>query len=304
MTVRRRKASVPVSVLTPSYNYAWAIRDCIESVRSQRDPVEHVIVDDASSDETGMLIEEYEEPIVVLRNETNRGQASTLNRALSHARGEWVCWLPADDLLLPGAVELLDSVSRAYPDVDVVYGDTVFVDRDGSIVRLLPQHPFSERVLRWYGTFLTPGSTFVRRSILDVDAWDASLRQLLDWDLWLRLASEGHRFRYVSWPVSAFRRHPAQLSSNIAESDRAEWRIIRARYGMHDGWLRPLAVATGHLEHAARKLLAGSYWRQWSVRSELRGRSLRWYAEDEGMDTYRHLREMYHRDVERTSWQR
>lgn len=291
-----------ISVLTPSYNYGHVVVDCIRSVQSQQPEAEHVIVDDASDDDSVARIRASGASVRLRTLEANQGQAATLNLALAEASGDWVCWLPADDFLLPTATGSLRRTLANSPEADVVYGDTVFVDDEGAIRRLLPQHGFSSRVLRWYGTFLTPGSTFVRRSVLDAGPWDPSLRQLLDWDLWLRLTAQGARFVYVGEPMSAFRRHRQQLSSNVTATDRREWNVVRERYGMPDGWRRPMTSTLGHLEHATRKLWCASYRRQLAVQKQLRGRSLRWYAEELGRETFLELIEIYDRTRGGTSW--
>ena len=100
-----------VSVLVPAYNVEPYIRECLASVRNQTlADLEVLCVDDGSTDGTLAILREYEamdERIHVLRHAENRGQSCGRNLALSHAVGEYVYMLDADDMILPRALEEL-----------------------------------------------------------------------------------------------------------------------------------------------------------------------------------------------------
>lgn len=98
-------ASRPVvSVITPAYNVAPYIGQCIESVQAQTLPDwEMIIVDDASTDDTVAVVQQYlgDPRIRLLCNVQNLGPGGTRNRALEAAQGEWVAVLDADDWIAP-----------------------------------------------------------------------------------------------------------------------------------------------------------------------------------------------------------
>lgn len=100
-----------VSVLIPAYNVELYLRECLDSVRNQTmTDWEMIVVDDASTDGTLAILREYEAAdarIHVYCHEQNRGQACGRNLALSHASGEYVYMLDADDKILPEAFEEL-----------------------------------------------------------------------------------------------------------------------------------------------------------------------------------------------------
>jgi glycosyltransferase involved in cell wall biosynthesis len=274
-----------LSVLTPSFNYAWCIEDALRSVveAGRHLPsdwvVEHVVVDDGSQDESSRVLEAWEPRITLVLEAHNCGQSRTLNKCLNIATGEWIGWLNADDFYLPWS---LHDVCSAFGDtVDIVYGDAVVVDRAARFERLMAEHPFSLWTLRWWGTYLPVGSVFLRRSLLEQLAWRDDLALLLDWDLWLRAAESGARFRYLPSPLAVARRHPAQESRQVRPDRLGEKARVRRDHGLPSKpWVWRAFQRIAALDHGLRKAAGGSYARQ--IRSNgLKHHSMRWFAEPE-----------------------
>ncbi|MBD3296784.1 MAG: glycosyltransferase, partial [Candidatus Omnitrophica bacterium] len=90
-----------VSVIVPVYNDGRYIEECARSVLDQTfRHLELVIVDDASTDGTGQILEgisERDERVSVLRNRTRQGIAVSRNRAFSISGGEYIAILDSDD---------------------------------------------------------------------------------------------------------------------------------------------------------------------------------------------------------------
>src|SRR5215469_14851330 len=129
-----------VSIVITNYNYARYLKDSVESALSQDHPaIEVIVVDDGSSDDSldvlSLLKDAHPELILILG--ANGGQAAAMNRGWQAARGEWLLFLDADDLLEPSAV----SAALAAADGDDVLMQYYLrtVDRDG---RPLGLHPF------------------------------------------------------------------------------------------------------------------------------------------------------------------
>jgi glycosyltransferase involved in cell wall biosynthesis len=273
------------SILTPSYNYARFLPDALESVARQEGvDVEHIVVDDGSTDESVAVLREWRSPLRV-EVQRNAGLACTLNHALALATGDVVGWLNADDFYLPGTLARVEQAFLAEPGVDVIFGDSVFVDAQAHALRLAPQHPMNAVVLRCWESFVAPCASFRRREILPLPAWDERLRVLMDWDQDLRLLSAGAKYRYLPLTLAAFRRHSAQQSALRLPDDELEAQRVVRRHGLPlQGWRRRPSSALGHAMHAACKAAAGSYRRQLAARN-LRGRDTRWWATEEGAAT-------------------
>ena len=266
-------------MLTPSRGYGRFIGDSIRSVIQQRGlDVQHIIQDAGSEDETLDVLRSFGDR-VDWTSERDLGQSDGLNKALEKATGEWVAWLNADEYYLPDGLRVLVEAGERH-DADVVYGDCITVDAKGRVIGLHPQHPFSPSILRLYGPYLDSVSVIIRRSMLGEDPWDRSLRVVMDWDLYLGLASKGASFHYVAYPVGAFRQHEGQASAQPGTPETSD---VRKRHRIPSPrWYRKAGAAL----HRIRKLMVGSYSRQLRAKP-FRGRDLRWFSEERGADTFR-----------------
>jgi glycosyltransferase involved in cell wall biosynthesis len=271
-----------LSILTPSRNYRRYLPDALKSVELQvEDEVEHVVVDGASTDGTIDLLQEWSERIRFV-SEPDEGQSDALNRAAAMSKGEWLGWLNADEFYLPGAFTALRMAARQLTDADVIYGDCCFVDQDGRLLRLVPQHPFDPRVLRWYGPYISSCATFIRATVLPDRGWDEALRRIMDWDLYLELYRRGVRFAYLPVPISVFRVHREQVTAVRDASWEGERMRVRGRHGLatRSRTARALYFA-GLVQHGLGKLTSGAYQRQLRVKGSLQGADLRWFASAE-----------------------
>ena len=269
---------IDVSVLTPSYGYGRFIADCIGSVVFQ-DGVrnEHVVQDGGSQDDTLDILRSFGKG-VSWSSEPDDGQSDALNKALNRATGRWVAWLNADEFYLPQSLQMLTAEGDRHR-ADVVYGDSVTVDRDGKMLGLHPQHAFSPSVLRLYGPFPASVSMIVRREALGTAPWDRLLRIVMDWDLYLGLLRREASFHHVDYPVGAFRVHSDQVSAGPGSN---ETTVVRQRYGIPTG--KPYR-RVGKTLHRGRKVVHGSYLRQLRGK-RFRGCDLRWFRDGVGTSAF------------------
>src|SRR5574337_611342 len=120
-----------VSIVIPTYNMAKFLADAIDSAIAQTyQNKEIIIVDDGSTDETFSVVTRYlDSPDAKKWNITyykkeNGKTASALNYGIKKAKGEWIHWLSADDMLLPTAIETMFQYIRQYPEQ--VQNDAIF----------------------------------------------------------------------------------------------------------------------------------------------------------------------------------
>ncbi len=120
-----------VSIIINNYNYADYLGAAIESAIAQSYPhTEVIVVDDGSTDHSRSVIADYGDRVIpVLKS--NGGQASAFNAGFAASRGDFICFLDADDLLVPDrvAIELQALLDR--PDVGWSYHQLSFVDQSG-----------------------------------------------------------------------------------------------------------------------------------------------------------------------------
>ncbi len=205
---KRRVDGPLVTIVTPSYNQGRFIRDTIESVLNQDYPhIEHLVVDGGSTDETAEIVAEYAGCLTWV-SERDRGQSDAINKGFRMARGEIVCWLNSDDLLLPRAVSTAVAAFQSDPDLGVVYGDGYLIDAAGN---LLGEFPKAGRPNLWkliyFSDYLLQPAVFLRRRAVDeVGYLDETLHWGMDWDLFIRL---GKRFamKYVPNSLASQRQY-------------------------------------------------------------------------------------------------
>jgi glycosyltransferase involved in cell wall biosynthesis len=143
--------SVPeLSVCIPTYNAAHFLPDAIGSVMRQGlTDFEIVIVDNDSQDGTETLVHSLaNERIRYFRNETNMGPHESFKRCLAEARGEFVKYLCADDVLLHGVLQKQMEVLRSRPEVSLVSCNMFVTGPDLHIERLWTFFPGSCRASR------------------------------------------------------------------------------------------------------------------------------------------------------------
>ena len=176
-----------VSIVTPSYNQAAYIREALESVRAQTYvPIEHIVVDGGSTDDTRSILAEYEG--VRWISESDRGQSHALNKGFALAQGEILGWLNADDAYAPNAVEQgVAEIRRT--GAGLVYADVTRVNDGGVNPRRIRSRPTFDlwTELNLGCGIYSPAVFFTRKALEAVGGIDESLHLTMDYDLWLRI---------------------------------------------------------------------------------------------------------------------
>jgi glycosyltransferase involved in cell wall biosynthesis len=211
-----------VSVLMPCYNAEPYIADAIGSVLQQDYPgtVELIIVDDGSTDGSVAIASGF--PGVRVLAQQNQGPAAARNRALSHAGGELIAFVDADDQWLPGALRARVEHLAQHPDIGVVFADFMRWTPEGgtaaeSVVEL-PAAVMAAAHSGWlYPEILLDPivhiiTAVVRREVFDkVGVFDSALRIGEDYDLLIRM-SQHYRFGWLQRPAARYRVHPGSTT--------------------------------------------------------------------------------------------
>ena len=186
--------------------------------------------------------------------EPDAGQSDALNKGFAKAKGEWLFWLNADDILLPGALnkvsQLLQSSthnSSNYPSW--IAGDTVYLDEKGIVKDVRTDAKWRS----WFGKKLSvwtggPSAFFKRELWEKRGGFDAELKYAMDIDLWTRWAKAGEKFVGLGDYVWGFRVHGGSRTMNGENSAAqiAECRAIEAKYGVSSGgfWRNVTRIAS------------------------------------------------------------
>jgi len=112
-----------VSVTIVTYNSGRFIKRCLESVLEQKYPnLEVIVIDNASSDGTVDLLEQFEDRCRIHYNDRNIGFAGAQNQAIALSAGEWVLTLNPDVLLLKNFIQAMVDAGQMDPKVGTVCG--------------------------------------------------------------------------------------------------------------------------------------------------------------------------------------
>lgn len=202
-----------LSVVTPAYNQADFLAETIDSVLAQEVDIEHLVINDGSTDHTEAVLAGYEGR-VSWRTQANTGQTPTINRGWRELSGDVLTWLNSDDTFTPGAAAVAMDYLAAHPETDIVYGRTVFTGPSGRRLPGPPRgRPFDYLTLvRECENPIPQPSAFIRRRVLDdVGLLDEHFYYFMDWDYWLRAGLE-HRIDFIPDVLSTYRLHDESKS--------------------------------------------------------------------------------------------
>ncbi len=228
--LRTMPADAPsIAIVTPSFNQAAFIRWAVDSVVDQGYPkLFYTVQDGRSRDDTVAVLRSYGATLDWVST-PDTGQADAINRGFARVQGDIMCWLNSDDMLPPGTLAYVADYFRANTDVDMLYGNRIFIDALGREIGryVLPAH--DSRVLK-LNDYVPQETLFWRRRLWDaVGPIDTSFDFALDWDFVLRAEAAGFRLRHVPRFLGCFRVHPAQKTTCKMAVGQEEMQRLRDR---------------------------------------------------------------------------
>ncbi len=250
-----------VTLVTPAYNQGEYLAETIDSVLAQDYPkLEYIVLDDGSTDDTPAVLARYTGKIRHQRH-ANMGQARTLNRGWAMGKGSLIGYLSSDDLLEPRAISQLVEALRLDPSAVVSYGDFKLIDAIGRVFREVQAEDYSADRL-CVDLVCQPGpGALIRRTVFDATGgWDGDLRQVPDFEFWLRASRFGHFIR-VNSSLARYRIHDDSASLRPINRDRSMEIVgVASRFWAgHEGRHPKRALAKAHLIAARSHAQSGRY---------------------------------------------
>lgn len=226
-----RPALVPdplISVVMPSYNRAGVISRALDSILAQTlTRFEVIIVDDGSTDDTLALLDGFGDPrIALFQSDRNRGAPAARNAGVEKARTPLIAFQDSDDEWLPGLlaahVHALKRYDVSFCQLDQRYGDQrTLYPRPGWALgpdlyaQLLETSHISTQTL-----------ALTKALFHRVGGFDPDMPRFQDWDLVLRLAQSGARFRYTDQPLAIAHDSADSLTRNVEKGIIGRRRIL------------------------------------------------------------------------------
>ena len=219
-----------VSIILPTHNGEKFIGESIDSCLAQTySNFELIIIDDASTDGTSAVINEYargDSRIRLLHNDTNLKLPRTLNKGFESSTGEYLTWTSDDNRYALKAIEHMVSYLDEHPDTDFVYSNFYYIDEKGNITgkTSLPG-PRMHRI--------GPCFMYRRKIYATIGGYNPDVFLVEDYEYWLRVYDK-FKMRRLNKYLYYHRLHKDSLSSSSQQEitrlmEQARDRLVRSK---------------------------------------------------------------------------
>lgn len=234
------------SIITITRNHLGGLEATAQSLRDQLyRNFEWIVIDGASTDGTLAFLRACSDADWI--SEPDGGIYDAMNKGIDRARGDYLLFLNAGDIL--AGPDVLDRVAQITEGSDIIYGDSI---ESGHIK---PARPHSRAL---WGLFTHHQALFYRRAAIGAVRYDTGLRVAADYKFTLTLLRAGVRAAHIPLAVCIF--EPGGLSQRQARTGRVEqWRIrrdLRACGGLQNAMIFTAQTALMTL----RRVSPGLYW--------------------------------------------
>jgi glycosyltransferase involved in cell wall biosynthesis len=193
MTFKQKKIKFEVSVIIPTYNRGWIIKEAIDSVLAQTfNEYELIVVDDGSEDNTAEILAGYNNKIQII-HQANHGVSAARNRGIISSSGRYIALLDSDDLWFPEKLNKQVSFFQNHPDAMICQTQEIWI-RNGNRVNPRKHHKKLSGMIFEPSLSLclvSPSAVMFKRELIDrVGLFDENLPACEDYDLWLRVSLE------------------------------------------------------------------------------------------------------------------
>jgi len=238
-----------LAVVTPVFNQADNIKDCILSIFPHKIVTEHLIIDGGSTDGTLDILKQHSSDNLKYISEPDHGPYDAMNKGIRRATGDIIGILNADDFY--AADRVLESVVKVFddPEVDSCYGDLEYVDREDTarIVRRWVSGTYDPK--NFYQGWMPPHPTFfVRRSVYEkYGLYRLDMGTAADYELMLRLLLKKDIItRYIPHVLVKMRTgglSNASLKNRIQANlmDRKAWKVNGLKPKPWTLWMKPIS---------------------------------------------------------------
>lgn len=180
---------IKISIIIATYNVEKTIVRCIDSIVTQKnEQIELIIIDGKSTDNTVAILSEYKENIDFFISEKDSGIYDAWNKGIMRARGKWIMFLGADDVLRGNAInQYLEYTVFFNDEVDIILAKLNVVNKNGKILRYVGEPWNWDRFKVGNFSFAHPGLLHSRHLFTDYGLFDTSFKICGDSDFFLRV---------------------------------------------------------------------------------------------------------------------
>lgn len=222
-----------ISVITVTYNAGEVLEDTIQSVISQTyHHVEYILVDGASKDNTMAIANRYGERIHKIVSEPDKGLYDAMNKGISLATGDYLCFLNAGDSFHEDDTlqQVVHSITESELP-DVLYGETAIVDKNGHFLRM--RRLSAPEVLTWksfkQGMLVCHQAFLARHTV--VEPYDLQYHFSADFDWCIRVMKKARSLHNTHLTLIDYL-DEGMTTQNRKASLRERFRIMTRHYGI------------------------------------------------------------------------
>ena len=233
-----------ISVVTPSYNQAAYLLECLDSVFEQTyAPIEHLVFDPGSTDGSRQIVKNYKHATLIAKKDAGQGDA--VAKGIQLAKGDIIAWLNSDDSYYDTTV--FETVCESFSEDDeFIYGKGVYLDEKGNKIRdaYVNSDPDSLpwRLQQECG-IMQPAVFFRREAYARCGTLSMNHEFCLDYQYWIRALKKGARFKYVDKYMANAHYHLGNKTyGSRGESYKEVCSMLFEQYGyVNHVWLRRYA---------------------------------------------------------------
>lgn len=205
-----------LTLVVPIYNGKKYLSETLHSIEGIEDSIacEVIFQNSCSTDGTTELLDAFckGRENRYHFNEKDTGQSDAINRGVGRAKGKWVTWLCADDIILPAIVEALDEADEM--QAEIVYGDVVFLS-SSKLTPAIGTERYSKGVLaRKRLVIQQPGTCILRHVWEEMEGVQLDLNWTMDYDLFMRMETVAKKFHRYRGFLAVIRVHPDAKTSS------------------------------------------------------------------------------------------
>jgi len=216
-----------ITIVTPSFRAEQFIQTTIESVLGQGYPDLEYIILDGAGDDTASILQRYDDQLAFWRSAPDAGQYAAINEGFARATGEILCWLNADDMLLPRALFVVGEIFAQHPGLEWVSTiHPAIFDANANLAKVGRLPGFNKQAFldglflpgtQDKGFWIQQESTFFRRSL-----WQRAGGRIPDYPLAGDFALWCEFYKHadlvaVEYPLSGFRMLEGQRSGDLEQ---------------------------------------------------------------------------------------
>ena len=202
-----------ITIIIATYNAEKTLNRCLNSIIPQlTEECELIIIDGNSKDKTNEIIKSYKESVAYYISEPDKGIYDAWNKGINAAKGKWIAFIGADDILLPNALQKYLSFIKKTPNIDsydYICAQNEYVDNKGKLLMILGNQP-EWKFMRKKMVAAHVASLHNKQNLFEINGgYDLSYKICADYELLVR---KKNKLKYLFIPTHIARMQAGGMS--------------------------------------------------------------------------------------------